>query len=69
MDCCVMCTNVVLTLVVIKFFLPWVVFDIKLFLCKSIYYPKSIEQNLCCMTVFSTILAASELLQCIGAGG
>ncbi len=36
MDYCVVCTNVVFTLVVPKVFLPWVVFDVKLALCNSI---------------------------------
>jgi hypothetical protein len=40
MDCCVVGTNVVLTLVVSKVFLPWVVFDVKFLLCHSICNPK-----------------------------
>jgi hypothetical protein len=62
----------VLTLVVPKVFLPWVVFDVKLALCDSICNPKnhiSSEQDLCCLTVLSAIPMAVELLKCIGVGG
>ncbi len=71
MDCCVVCTNVVLTLVVPKVFLPWVVYDVKLVLCTSICNSKnliSIEQDLCHLTVLFTIPMAVELSQCIGVG-
>jgi hypothetical protein len=72
MDCCVVSTNVVLTLVVPKVFLPWVVSDVKLLLCDSICNPKkiiSIERDLSCLTVLFAIPTVVKLLQWIGIGG
>jgi hypothetical protein len=72
MDCCVVCTNVVLTLVVFRVFLPWVVFDVKLVLCDSICNPNNlilIEQDLCGLTVLFVIPTVVELSQWIGVGG
>jgi hypothetical protein len=72
MDCLVVSTDMVLTLVVRKVLLPRVVF-MSNFLCSTASATQkkriSIKQDLCCLTVLFTMPTAVELPQCTGIRG